>query len=143
MKTRSFLAAVALAILLGGPVAAVAWRGWAIRQEARGDETLLIPFERVDHTVSMPPDHNARVLRHVQPEFRIRKRHEEEVRRLLEFHRPRILDAVQGILSRMHFSVIDKGEGTGSLSRQIREEVNGILGGPFVVEVVLPNRPAE
>lgn len=143
MKTRSFLAAVVLVILLGGPVAAIAWRGWAIRQEARGDETVVIAFERVDYTVTQPPDHNVRATTAVQPEFRVQKRHEEEVRRLMEFHRPRILDAVQGTLSRFHFTVRRRGEGDGSLSRQIREEVNEILGGPFVLEVMLPRPEAS
>lgn len=133
---RSTVPFVLIVISVAGLGAALVWRAYTVRQDARGDETIVVPFERVQNTATIPPEYNARATYNIEPRFVVRRRHEEEFRRLVDFHRPAIMDALQTLLTKVHYLRFQNGEEPGpGMALQIRAEVNRVIGREWVVEV--------
>ena len=125
-----------IALSVSGLGAALAWRAYTVRQDARGDEMIVVPFERVQHTAMKPPEYNSRATYNIEPRFAVRRRHEEEFRRLVDFHRPAIMDALQTLLTKVHYLRFLNGEEPGpGMALQIRTEVNRVIGREWVEDV--------
>lgn len=137
MRHPPLLLTLLLVALVAGTVFAVVARAWSLDRAAQGQEIAYVVFDRVDHTVTVPPEHNARATYGMEPQFKIRRRHEKEFKARLDAFRPRVLEALQILLSRIHYTVLQRGEGRDLLAVQVRTEVNSILGGEFVEEVDL------
>lgn len=136
MRTATpLLAALAVALALGAVGTLVARAG--LRHDPRMDDVVTIPLERIEHTITLPPDHNARATYGVDPILHTRRRNEAELRRRLDSLRPRLQDALQATLSRFHYSSLQKNEAKDELATEIREAVNGILGGDLVEAVTV------
>jgi hypothetical protein len=131
----SLLAALALALVLGAVAALVARAG--LRHDPRQDDVVTVALDRVEHTITLPPDHNARATYGVDPILHARRRNEIELRRRLDFNRPRLQDALQGTLSRYHYSSLQKNDAKDELATELRDTVNGILGGDLVEAVTV------
>lgn len=131
------LAFAGLAVALGtGAVAALAARAGA-RGDPRGDEIATITLDRVEHTITLPPDHNARATYGVDPVLHLKRRHEPEVRRRLDAMRPRMQDALQAVLSRYHYANLQRNESKDDLCADLRAAANSILGQDLVQAVTV------
>lgn len=112
-----------------------------LSRDERDDSMVEIRLERVEYTITLPPDHNARATYGIEARLRVRRRNEVEARRRLEFFKPRLQDALQGILAQYHYSSLDREDAKAALSVEVREAVNAILGGVFVEDAeVVPSR---
>lgn len=129
------LAAVAIALGTGALAALAARAG--VRGDPRGDEIATVTLDRVEHTITLPPDHNARATYGVDPVLHVKRRHEPEVRRRLEAMRPRLQDALQAVLSRYHYANLQRNESKEDLCADLRAAVNGILGQDLVMAVTV------
>lgn len=127
------LAALLLALVLGAVVAVVARAG--LRRDPRDDELVNVPLDRIQHTITLPPDHNARITAYVDPILHLRRRNEVEIKRRIEFNRPKLQDSLNATLSRFHVTNLGAGDAKQQLAREIRDNVNAILGGDYVEAV--------
>ncbi|MCC6740879.1 MAG: flagellar basal body-associated FliL family protein [Planctomycetia bacterium] len=127
----------AFAVALGtGALAAFAART-GVRGDPRGDEIATITLDRVEHTITLPPDHNARATYGVDPVLHLKRRNEPEVRRRLDALRPRLQDALQAVLSRYHYANLQRNESKDDLRADMRAAVNAILGQDLVLAVTV------
>ncbi|MCE9582033.1 MAG: hypothetical protein K8T20_05900 [Planctomycetes bacterium] len=133
--TSTLVVALAVMAAMGTLAALVARAGFA--HDPADDEMLDIPLDRVENTITLPPDHNARATYGIDPVLHIRRRNEAETRRRLEFYRPAIQDALQAAVARFHYTSLQRSESRGILAGEVRDAVNGILGGPFVEGVTV------
>ncbi|KAF0244788.1 MAG: hypothetical protein FD180_2247 [Planctomycetota bacterium] len=130
------LAVLVLALILGALAALAARAG--LGRDPHGDEFVNIPLDRIQHTITLPPDHNARTTYYVDPVLHLRRRNEAEARRRLDFSRPKVLDALQSTLSRFHVTNLggDRGDNIkNELASEMRATVNEVLGGDYVEAV--------
>ncbi|NUN50264.1 MAG: hypothetical protein HUU15_15740 [Candidatus Brocadiae bacterium] len=139
MRFSAALPLVALAALAVGGITAAAARLAAGREAERSRTLVDLAFERVDHTVTLPPDHNARATYGVEAVFRVREADGDLARRLVDFHRPKVRQAIQEELARVHYTNLRSGDAQGPLAARLRERVNEALGAPVVVEVAFAN----
>lgn len=133
--TSTLVVAVGMTAALGALAALVARAGLA--HDAADDDLVEIQLDRVEHTITLPPDHNARATYGIDPILHLRRRNEAETRRRLDFYRPAIQDALQHALSRFHYTSLQRSESLDVLAGEVRSAINGILGGPFVESVTV------
>ncbi|MEK7469599.1 MAG: flagellar basal body-associated FliL family protein [Planctomycetota bacterium] len=131
--TAPILTLLILALVVGA-VAALAARA-GLSRDPRADELVEISLDRLQHTITLPPDHNARITSYVDPVLHLRRRNEAETRRRLDFNRPKLQDSLQSALSRFHVTQLQDDSARSELAREMRDAVNGVLGGDYVEAV--------